>query len=621
MAHPSLALAFTTIDRPQVAQRLIRSVRKYFGDLPIYVADQSRHIDAMSTFYAVNNVDLTRMPYDIGVTASRNLLASKIKEDYFVLCDDDFVFGTRTDFREAMRILETVPEIGIVGGRLIDFDDGEEYIRNWELFLEYDTEQKILFSIPIYDLAPKTREIAGIRFYLCDAVLNFAVFRRSMFSAGVKWDERFKSNGEHEDFYLNLKINTCFRVVHLPTMIAYHHHPKEYSAYRSRLRDRNDGWKFFLEKWGLGQHLEVGLGVRTIDDVTTVTSPADARSRFFVNGNLSLRRSEPKLDALLIENFKHISTVGALDEWGECEGRSAAIGSLLLDRKTGRLAVPSAENNLNLAASGGDKENGFTDRYELQTIDDNCTVSFANDEIYFRYDAILRADTDFFVWYRCKGSQLSPHHGAHQLAVVVRWSACDGAPLAWRSKRIPLDTRSFGYWRPLLLDVPLLPRGGRWLRFDIITDGGSGSHPVCTGFLFASSLPPGRAVDHPGFEVVALNRIPDDLPVVNDKYLGEGERSCPSLPVTLHSCPMAADMSVLRIDEIADIETLFFVGWSMLGAPLVGARLPAPTARAPSALALPGGGSFPAGGRVYGYGSNTGVVALSLAQSTTPVAR
>jgi hypothetical protein len=171
------------------------------------------------------------------------------------------------------------------------------------------------------------------------------------------------------------------------------------------------------------------------------------------------------------------------------------------------------------------------------------------------------------------------------------------------------------------LDVPLLPRGGRWLRFDIITDGGSGSHPVCTGFLFASSLPPGRAVDHPGFEVVALNRIPDDLPVVNDKYLGEGERSCPSLPVTLHSCPMAADMSVLRIDEIADIETLFFVGWSMLGAPLVGARLPAPTARAPSALALPGGGSFPAGGRVYGYGSNTGVVALSLAQSTTPVAR
>jgi hypothetical protein len=96
MALPSLALAFATIERPQVAQRLIRSVRKYFRDLPIYVADQSRQIEANLKFYEQHDVNLVEMPYDIGVTSSRNRLAQKNQENCFVLCDDDFIFGPQT---------------------------------------------------------------------------------------------------------------------------------------------------------------------------------------------------------------------------------------------------------------------------------------------------------------------------------------------------------------------------------------------------------------------------------------------------------------------------------------------------------------------------------------------
>ena len=63
MATPSLALAFATIERPQVAQRLVRSVRKYFGDMPIYVADQSRQVTAIASFYEGYDVRLLRMPF------------------------------------------------------------------------------------------------------------------------------------------------------------------------------------------------------------------------------------------------------------------------------------------------------------------------------------------------------------------------------------------------------------------------------------------------------------------------------------------------------------------------------------------------------------------------------
>src|SRR5690242_1235412 len=101
MLGSSLALAFTTFQRPHVAQRLIRSVRRRFPDMPIYVADQSRFVEAMTTFYANQNVKLIRMDYDAGVCASRNKLVEAIAEEYFLLCDDDFIFGTDTDFSEA----------------------------------------------------------------------------------------------------------------------------------------------------------------------------------------------------------------------------------------------------------------------------------------------------------------------------------------------------------------------------------------------------------------------------------------------------------------------------------------------------------------------------------------
>src|ERR1700683_2826914 len=127
----SVALMFATIERPQVVQRLITSARRYFKSIPIYVADQSLNLAPMQDFYAEMQVTVIRMPYDAGVCASRNAAVAAIVEPYFVLCDDDFVFGERTDFMDAIRVLERRPDIGIVGGRLYDYFDGdEEYLRN-----------------------------------------------------------------------------------------------------------------------------------------------------------------------------------------------------------------------------------------------------------------------------------------------------------------------------------------------------------------------------------------------------------------------------------------------------------------------------------------------------------
>lgn len=625
MTKPSLAVAFATIERPQVVQRLIRSTRRYFPDIPIYVADQSRQTETMASFYASHDVRVIRMPYDAGVTASRNRLTRTIREDYFVLCDDDFVFGAKTRFDDALRILEAAPDIAVVGGRLYDFDGEREWARNWELYLQYDRPNKLLLTVPIYELAPRVRELSGTRYYLCDAVLNFALFRRSIFEQGISWDEQFKSNGEHEDFYLNLKLNSDYRVAYLPTMYAYHHHPEEYRAYRAKLRDRNDGWTKFLKKWGLEQHLELGLGVRTITDVDTIVGLEDARSRFFVNGDLCLGREGATPNSLLVNGVDEIHTIGALDTQGDRIADDGPRGRLLLDPSTRKLVVVPRTPPADLESPGKPTTESALDKYRLEASGRLQAVSSTDRTVHFRFDAVLRTDSDFFLWYRSEEAEAARPRGGERLAVTVRWSAADGRILIWRSRQafLELEPRRGDYWRPLHLDVPVLPRDTAWLRFDVLTGGDSRIDPICTGFLFrAGNTPrrPGTGGDPLVFETLALSRLPNDgaTRTSGGRLLEDIGRSCPVRSAALHATAPIREMSVLRIDEADDLEALYFVGWESLGRPLVGARLPARRSEAPLSIALPGTRWRPAQARLFGFGQAAGLVALTIGEGPEP---
>ena len=161
-------------------------------------------------------------------------------------------------------MLDGAPDIAVVGGRLHDVDEHGERVRNWEMYFQYDWHNGTFTAIPIYNYAPNTRSVAGIEVFICDAVLNFCVFRRSIFSDRVHWDEAIKINGEHEDFYLNLKRNTDWKVTYLPSLAALHCQPPAAGGYASSLRSRPQGWHYFLTKWRLDQHLEIGTGVRPL---------------------------------------------------------------------------------------------------------------------------------------------------------------------------------------------------------------------------------------------------------------------------------------------------------------------------------------------------------------------
>jgi GT2 family glycosyltransferase len=592
MLGSSLALAFTTFQRPHVAQRLIRSVRRRFPEMPIYVADQSRFVEAMTTFYANQNVKLIRMDYDAGVCASRNKLVEAIAEEYFLLCDDDFIFGTDTDFSEAVRILEAYPDIGIVGGRLYDLDGSSDHIRRWELFFHYDIRNRIFTSVPIDRYAPSVRELGGIRFFLCDAVLNFALFRRSLFSSGIHWDERFKSNGEHEDFFLNLKTHSHWRVAYLPTMTAFHHHPTEYKSYFARLRQRTEGWKLFMEKWGIDQHLEIDYGLRTTDDFNSVFNQQQVANRFFLNSDLSLRRLSSEAGSLSVIDLKRIVNVGGLDERGEPTRRGPLSGSLLVEAGTRRLFAPPAGAELKCEDQDSDAE---TSRRKglLEPPADAATDLIPDDRpIFFRYDPVRREDTDFILWYRAQ--QGSPEFRARRYpALLVRWYAHDGRVLVWDFPRKVLDLDEIGYWQPLLLEVPLWPGNCPWMRFELVGESGTGRIPVCTGFIFSTSQAAARtSPEEPenGCDVLALSASNTAATETPDAWSSAGSRAFATLPPEPESVSMTAPHPHMRLIEVGRLSgpgLPLSLDWNGPEAAYSRWSIPSPDLAAPHLLVVP----------------------------------
>lgn len=268
MSGAPLAIAFATIERPGLVQRLVVSARRRFPDMPIYVADQSRDVAAMLPFYERFAVRLVRMPFDAGVAAARNALVRAVADPFFALLDDDMVIAPETDVAGALAILEARPRIGVVGGLLYDIVGTRPRPRHFELYLELDRAHRLLATIPIHWFAHRSEAVGDVRFHHADAVMNFAVFRRAMFSDVVRWDERYTCNGEHEDFYLNLKVNSDWRVAYLPALVALHHHPGNMGAYEARFRRRSDGWRLFFEKWAIDQMLVNGVQVLSAADVT-----------------------------------------------------------------------------------------------------------------------------------------------------------------------------------------------------------------------------------------------------------------------------------------------------------------------------------------------------------------
>ncbi len=269
-----ITFIFTTILRPDCARRLIASIRRHCPALKVVVADQNPFDPAMDAFYRENEVTVRYLPFDSGVGKGRASLMDLVDTRYTLFGDDDFIFTERTDLAPARQFLDAHAEIGLVGGSMIDHRsqaDGRQVKvrRRYEKLVSLLPEHRGMIVTPIDYVSPRITIFNGHHFHHCDMTLNWALCRTDMLAdPELRWDPQFKSGGEHEDFFLQIKYRSDWGVVHCPQMICEHRH--DGSARYDALRARADGWAAMGRKWGVDWLLDIGTGLRRFDDFNSV---------------------------------------------------------------------------------------------------------------------------------------------------------------------------------------------------------------------------------------------------------------------------------------------------------------------------------------------------------------
>lgn len=213
----------TCFDRPQHLARLLESIRRFYPQAKILVADNGREAPVVPA-----GVELIRLTYDCGVSAARNELAKRVKTRYLLILEEDFVFTPETKIEKLLDVLESDRSVGVAGASL--YVDG--VLSDYAVTIsEFGRE------IELYPASSSFKATAaGTAYRHVDMVFLFCLMRRET-AVDHRWDERLVIGGEHLAYFLEMKHAGIWRTAHVPSVRAIHDmggRSEHYTASRGR---------------------------------------------------------------------------------------------------------------------------------------------------------------------------------------------------------------------------------------------------------------------------------------------------------------------------------------------------------------------------------------------------
>jgi GT2 family glycosyltransferase len=226
-----------TFLRPKSLDRLIRSIRRYYPQLRIVVADDSP--DPCPR----DDVEYLQLPPDTGVGAGRNALLQHLATPYFLTLDDDYEFTSETRIERLLEIV-TQAKATIAGGYCARCKQRLFRIkyRSQPYFGIIENKNGHLILSRGY----RSRQDG---YFLCDIVPQFFVADTAAVRAIGGWDPRLKTN-DHQEFFVRVQQHGL-RVAYCPSVSILHWHtmPKEYASYRERNHRAIAARKMGITKW------------------------------------------------------------------------------------------------------------------------------------------------------------------------------------------------------------------------------------------------------------------------------------------------------------------------------------------------------------------------------------
>ncbi|XP_006166215.1 beta-1,4 N-acetylgalactosaminyltransferase 2 isoform X2 [Tupaia chinensis] len=223
-----VTIATKTFFRPHKLMILLRSIRRYYPDLTVIVADDSEKPMEIKD----DHVEYYAMPFGKGWFAGRNLAISQVTTKYVLWVDDDFFFNNRTKIEVLVDVLENT-ELDVVGGSVL----GNTF--QFKLLLEQtengDCLHKKLGSFHPLGGFPNCMVTSG--------VVNFFLAHTERLRS-VGFDPRLQRVA-HSEFFIDglgsLLVGSCPGVMvgHQPQFLKVNGElEKIYSKYRANTRDQ-----------------------------------------------------------------------------------------------------------------------------------------------------------------------------------------------------------------------------------------------------------------------------------------------------------------------------------------------------------------------------------------------
>ncbi len=237
-----LSLAIKTFERPQSLRRLLKSIQRYYPQLPVLVADDSFEARPPA------GVNYLRLPPDVGLSVGRNALVEEVKTPYFVLLEDDFQFTANTRLETLLTGIEQ-HDFDMVAGDCVSHRRRGLWTRKWR---EGICAQMHFEGDHLRLERGHTRQLGD--YFVCDMVTNFFVAKTESIRSVGGWDPELKIQ-EHEEFFIRLKKNN-FNIAYCPQVLINHWHDRNwfYRKFRRRslmfLGMRKHGFRWFTELSG-----------------------------------------------------------------------------------------------------------------------------------------------------------------------------------------------------------------------------------------------------------------------------------------------------------------------------------------------------------------------------------
>lgn len=226
--YQHVTLIIKTFQRPACCEKLLRSIRDFYPGIRVVVVDDG---DIHPHIEYPQQVTYIRTEFDIGVSRGRNMALDQVKTKYFVTLDDDNIITTQTRLDKWFDILESNPDVHLVGG---EEEHTLPYHGAWKMnggVLEIHLDQSVGTSEN------------GLRLF--DITHQFFMARTDAIQK-VRWDDELKMY-DHSVFFKRCK-DAGLRITYDGTVVCGHE--RVLSANYKKFRYREDALALAMKKLG-----------------------------------------------------------------------------------------------------------------------------------------------------------------------------------------------------------------------------------------------------------------------------------------------------------------------------------------------------------------------------------